>query len=135
MLGIERLSDRLERNRAEFLEHTEKLALDQLDPRCHRVRSPLALGRLEGSIEIVQHREKLPEQGLVGEAYVVLTLAGRTLARVVELGHQPEVSVLKLLDLAGLGVERVLERGGSRTVLVVEGSVGRHIVTHGNDKL
>src|SRR5262249_34457214 len=93
-LGIERLTDRLERNGAELFEHAEELALDQLDLGRHRARSPLALGRLEGSIEIVQHREQLPEHGFVGEPYVVLSLAGGALARVVELGHQPEVSVL-----------------------------------------
>ena len=82
-----------------------------------------------------EHREQLPEEGFVGEPYILLALAGGALARVVELGHQPEVPVLKLLDLAGLGVERVLERGYRLTVLIVEGSVGRVVVTHGNDKL
>src|SRR5262249_9130054 len=126
---------RLERNGAGLIEHADQPALDQLDPSRHRARSGLTLGRLEGSIEIIEHREQLPEQGFVGESSIILALAGGALARVVELGHQPEVSVLKLLDLAGLGVERVLERGASRTLLIVEGSVGRHIVTHGNNKL
>src|SRR4029453_14365432 len=101
-LGIERLTDRLERNGAELFEHAEQLALDQPDPGGHRARSRLALGRLKGSIEVVQHREQLPEHGFVGEPYIVLALAGGALARVVELRHEPEVSVPKLLDLASL---------------------------------
>src|SRR5262249_61919273 len=101
--------DRRKRRSAELLEDAEQLALNQLDARGHRRRRWLSLGRLQRPIEVVEDGEQFSDQRFVGEADVVLALAGRALARIVELGHQADISVLQSLDLSGLGVERVLQ--------------------------
>ena len=107
--GVEGQAHRCEGGGAELLEHAKQFPLDQLDTRGHGGRARLVLRRQERPIEVVQHRQQLANEGLVGEADVVLPLADRPLTGIVELGHEPEILVLKALRLPGLGLERRLQ--------------------------
>src|SRR5215211_7029966 len=111
-LGVEGLALGLDPDEALGLEHLAELAEDHLDALEHAVEVPRPLGRGDGQLEVVQHRQQPRHQCLGGGGGPGRLLAQGPLAVVVEVGLEPaqvvEVALGLGPGLVQVGRDRVL---------------------------
>ena len=108
------LALRLDGLHAVPLEQPRQRAVHEADT-LFELRFLVLLGGVQRALEVVEDREELADQPLVGERDVLLPLASRPLLVVLEVGGEPEQTVvlrhrllLFLLDLFGLFLLKVL---------------------------
>src|SRR5690349_4855517 len=138
--GIERLADGRVAGDADALEHAQQLALNQLHARHDALGAAGGARRRQRAIEVVEDRNQLAQQRLVGVAHAVLGVALGAPPDVVGLGDRAQHAVLLLgklplelldaLELFAAAPRRIARGGGFAECGAVVAGVAR-IVGHG----
>lgn len=98
---------------AEFLvDHLDTLADDQGRPRQVGCRQP---------IEIIEHVEKLHHEARLGPIDKFNPFSGNPLAKIVEIGRQPKIPIVRFRQLIGQPVDGTFgQLGGGRSTPVLD---------------
>ena len=130
---IEGLADRRVALHARPLEHLQQLALDELDALDEARRSGRGPRGVERPVEVVEHRDEITEQRLVGILDELLALALGPPPRVLGVCERAEQAVVRLVALAPKLLDlrpARLGRLGRRRVVWSHGFLRRRIVPH-----
>ena len=96
---VERLTERRVARDAGALQHLEKLALDQLDAPHDALGAAGRASRPERPVQVVEHRDEIAEQRLVGVADGLVPLPLRPPLEILRVREGPQQPILLLLDL------------------------------------